>query len=191
MPLSIKISANDPLSLAGRSKGKSKFKKAQKLNYFLTLKGGPFRSGEGTWLWSMGIACLGTNKRLCSPQGINPASLTSTKVIKQINRWMYECTRRKCVEKHIRQNILESRHDFPIKKINNKINLIPVSSQRTCFSLSIGINQFLIDLFRNTIDSDDSGRAKPPNTIPYWHAGYHGPHSFSLTAAPVLDAQLP
>jgi len=92
VPLSIKISANDPLSLAGRSKGKSKFKKAQKLNYFLTLKGGPFRSGEGTWLWTMGMACLQTNRRLHSPQGINPTSLTSTTFTKQIDK----CTRRKC-----------------------------------------------------------------------------------------------
>lgn len=142
VPLSIKISANDPLSLAGRSKGKSKFKKAQKLNYFLTLKGGPFRSGEGTWLWSMGIACLGTNKKLCSPQGINPASLTSTKVIKQINRWMYESTRRKCEEKHIRHKIFWSPAMIFLLKKKKKYNLIPVSSQRTFFSLSIGINQF-------------------------------------------------
>jgi len=55
----------------------------------------------------------------------------------------------------------------------------------------LGLNSFLIDLFRNIIDSDDSGRAKPSNTAPYWYAGYCGLHSFSLTAAPVLDAQLP
>lgn len=68
-------------------------------------------------------------------------------------------------------------------------NLIPVSfSQRTFFSLSIGVNQHLIDLFRNIIDSDDSGRTKPSKAVAYWHAGYHGSHSFSLTAAPVLDA---
>lgn len=67
--------------------------------------------------------------------------------------------------------------------------LIPVSfSQRTFFSLSIGVNQHLIDLFRNIIDSDDGGRTKPSKTVAYWHAGYHGPHSFSLTAAPAVDA---
>lgn len=71
-------------------------------------------------------------------------------------------------------------------------NLIPVSfSQKNFFSLSIGVNQHLIDLFRNIIDSDDSGRAKPSKTVAHWQAGYHGPHSFSLTTAPVLDAELP
>jgi len=71
-------------------------------------------------------------------------------------------------------------------------NLIPISfSQKTFFSPSVGVNQHFIDLFRNIIDSDDSGRTQPSKTVACWHEGYHGPHSFSLTAAPVLDAQLP
>lgn len=117
---------------------------------------------EDTWVWSTALACLGTNKGLCSPQGINPASLTSTAFLKQISRWM--------CQKNMRGKTNQTYKTgwSPAMIFLWKKTLIPASSQRTLFSLSVGVKQHLIDLFGNIIDSDDSGRAKPSNTASCW-----------------------
>lgn len=116
------------------------------------------------WVWSTALACLGTNKGLCSPQGINPASLTSTTFVKQISRWMYQ--------KNMwgKTNQTYKTAWSPAMIFIWKKTLIPVSfSQRTFFSLSVGVKQHLIDLFSNRIDSDDSGMTKPSKTAACWH----------------------
>lgn len=51
-------------------------------------------------------------------------------------------------------------------------------------SLSLGVKQHLIDLFSNITDCDDSGRTKQALKECSLLAD-HGPHSWSLTAAPV------
>lgn len=119
---------------------------------------------EATCVWSTALARLGTNKGLCSPQGINPASLTSTTLVKQISRWMYQKNMRG------KTNQTYKTAWSPATIFLWKKNLIPVSfSQRTFFSLSVGVKQHLIDLFRNIIDSDDSGRTQPSKTAVCWH----------------------